>query len=121
MACLLNLLTLEDVARADQPVHCLKDDIFGTWDFHVNSQVNTVNLFQTKEVCTHQLPNKVQILSKDHKFNFPKEEIYRTQLLDGYKAQAQKCSEKGKCDGPVIEGTWSTIYDQAFRVELSDG
>ena len=42
-------------------------------------------------------------------------------MLDGYKAQAQKCSEKGKCDGPVIEGTWSTIYDQAFRVELSDG
>ena len=53
------MLTIEDVARADQPVHCLKDDVFGTWDFHVNAQVNTVNLFQTKEVCTHQLPNKV--------------------------------------------------------------
>ena len=43
-------------------------------------------------------------------------------LMDGYKAQAQKCSAKGKCDGgEIIDGTWSTIYDQAFRVELNNG
>ena len=121
IACLLNNLSLDDVVRADQPVHCLKDDVFGTWDFHINSHVDTVNLFKTNEVCTHQLPNKVQILSAKHQFKFPEETIYRTQLLDGYKATAQVCSEKGKCDGEVIDGTWSTIYDQAFRVELSNG
>jgi hypothetical protein len=47
--------------------------------------------------------------------------IYRTQLLDGYKAKAQKCSAKNQCDGETIDGTWSTIYDQAFRVELNNG
>ena len=43
-------------------------------------------------------------------------------LMDGYKAQAQKCTAKGKCDGgEIIDGTWSTIYDQAMRVELNNG
>lgn len=60
-------------------------------------------------------------MSGDHKFKFDNEEIYRTQLLDGFKATAQKCSAKGKCDGETIDGTWSTIYDQAFRVELNNG
>ena len=53
VACLLNNLNPFDSVRADQPVHCLKDDVFGTWDFHVNAQINTVNLFETKELCTH--------------------------------------------------------------------
>ena len=111
IACLLNNLNPFNTVRADQPVHCLRDDVFGTWDFHINSKPDIVNLFQTDELCTHMLPNKVQIVSPGHKFAFPEEEIYRTQLLDGYKATAQKCSAKDKCDGEVIDGTWSTIYD----------
>lgn len=45
VACLINNLNPFHSVRADQPVHCLKDDVFGTWDFHVNSDINTVNLF----------------------------------------------------------------------------
>ena len=67
------------------------------------------------------LPNKVQIVAADHKFQLAAEETWRVQLLDGYKATAQKCSAPGKCDGEQVGGTWSTIYDQAFRVELSNG
>ena len=68
IAFLLNYLPSSNFVRADQPVHCLKDDVFGTWDFHVNSQPETVNLFHTDEVCTHQQPNKVQILSSKQHF-----------------------------------------------------
>jgi hypothetical protein len=41
-------------------------DVFGTWDFHVSQEVDTVDLFQTNEVCTHKRPNHIQIVAKDH-------------------------------------------------------
>ena len=35
VACLvLNMNPLP--TKADQPVHCLKDQVFGDWDFHVS-------------------------------------------------------------------------------------
>ena len=43
---LVNNLSMEQVAKADQPVHCLKDDAFGTWDFHVSQDTQKVNLFE---------------------------------------------------------------------------
>lgn len=88
VACLLLNLNPFNQVAADQPVHCLKDDVFGTWDFHISQQTDVVNLFQTNEVCTHMLPNKVQIISADHKFSMANQDIWRMQLLDGYKAAA---------------------------------
>jgi hypothetical protein len=38
---------------ADQPVHCLREKIYGEWDFHVSKDIQFINLFQTREVCTH--------------------------------------------------------------------
>jgi len=31
------------------------------------------------------------------------------------------CSSQGKCDGQAMQGTWTTVYDQAMRVELENG
>jgi hypothetical protein len=45
--------------KADQPVHCLREQLFGVWNFHVSKNKSTINLFDTKEVCTHSLPNKL--------------------------------------------------------------
>jgi hypothetical protein len=33
----------------------------------------------------------------------------------------KKLRSVNQCDGETIDGTWSTIYDQAFRVELNNG
>lgn len=33
--CLVN--NINPFVKADQPVHCLSDDIFGEWEFTVNS------------------------------------------------------------------------------------
>jgi len=60
-------------------------------------------------------------MNKDHKFAFANEEIWRVKLQDHYKATAQQCSGKNNCNGSTVSGTWSTIYDQAFRVELENG
>ena len=56
--------------KADQPVSCLREQVYGLWEFHVNTQVDNVNLFQTNEVCSHHLTNKVQIIEKSHSFSF---------------------------------------------------
>jgi len=101
-------------------VHCLRDDAFGAWDFHVSTDVNTVDLFESNEVCTHKRPNHIQIVNKEHEWKFAKEDVWRVQLQDGYKALASQCSD-GKCEGAAVGGTWSTVYDQAMRVELDNG
>ena len=43
--------------------------------------------------------------------------------MDDFKAEATpSCDKDGKqCKGHPITGTWSTIYDQAFEVTLTDG
>lgn len=110
---LLYNLSVEQVL-ADQPVHCLKDDAFGEWDFHVSQNVDTVDLFQTQEVCTHRTPNIIQIVSGDHSFKFEKEDVWRVKFLDNFKAEASKGEG-------TVSGTWSTVYDQAFKVELDNG
>jgi len=45
IAALIYNLSLTDIVKADQPVHCLKDDAFGEWEFHVSQEVSSVNLF----------------------------------------------------------------------------
>jgi len=48
-----------NVVMADQPVHCLRGQLYGVWNFHVSKQEDIVNLFNVDEVCTHKLPNKL--------------------------------------------------------------
>ena len=46
VACLVyNMNPSQFSVKADQPVHCLKDDAFGEWDFHVSKDIQQVNLF----------------------------------------------------------------------------
>ena len=41
--------------------------------------------------------------------------------MDNYKAEAVLCENDGKCSSEVIKGKWTSIYDQAFNVELDNG
>ena len=107
--------------KADQPVHCLRDYVFGEWDFHVSQQVESLNLFQTTEICTHMRPNHIQIIDANHKWKFAKDDVWKVTLADGYKASAKFCPGGTSCESSPVSGTWSTIYDQAMRVELENG
>lgn len=64
------LLSEKKLARADQPVHCLRQDIYGDWTFKVSKDQGTVDLFDTSNVCTHTLPNRVQIITPKTNFTF---------------------------------------------------
>ena len=64
----LGLLAFASV-KADQPVSCLRQQFHDqTWLFQVTPQPVDVNLFDQQEVCTHSLPNKVQIIQRDFQF-----------------------------------------------------
>lgn len=39
--------------KADQPVHCIRGQIYGEWTFYVDQETQIVNLFDIKEACTH--------------------------------------------------------------------
>ena len=61
VACLLyNINPFEKAqVKADQPVHCLREQMFGVWNFHTSKDKGKVNLFETNEICSHNIPNKV--------------------------------------------------------------
>jgi hypothetical protein len=71
-------------------------------------------LFQTQDLCTHTMPNRVQIIPADFKFNFASQNVVKVAINDNYKAEAVLCqSGASTCDkssGTVVHGTWSTIY-----------
>ena len=77
-------------SRADQPGHCTRSDLFGAWDFHVSANIETVDLFKTKEVCGHRLPNKIQVINKEFAFKFEKEDVWTVNLAEAYQATATK-------------------------------
>jgi len=70
LAKLLLLYSSHLVVRADQPVHCLRENMYGVWDFHISDDTQSVNLFTSGEVCSHNVPNQLQFINKDYEFKF---------------------------------------------------
>jgi hypothetical protein len=123
-------LCLLGLVKADQPVHCVRDKLFGEWYFHVNSDDTTVNLYQTRDLCTHAVPNKIQLVNAEHKFYFQKEDVYKINLLENFKAEAVVCTSNkplkanekpSNCGKELIKGRWTAVYDQALNIELDNG
>ena len=41
--------------------------------------------------------------------------------MDKFQAEAQFCKDGVTCDSNHLTGTWSTVYDQSFKIELENG
>lgn len=41
--------------------------------------------------------------------------------MDKYQVEAVFCKDGDKCEDSHIAGTWSTVYDQSFKIELDNG
>ncbi len=77
-------LLLATVA-ADQPVRCSDRNPYvgSTWNFHVSGGgPQEVDLFDSKEVCTHEMPNKMQIIAESYQFAFESEQLWKVKMLD---------------------------------------
>jgi hypothetical protein len=86
---LLALLGLTTVVKCDQPVHCLRQNIYGEWTFYLSTEKSAVNLFQVRDVCTHNMPNGIQVVTPNHKFAFANQTAIKVSLGDNNKAVAQ--------------------------------
>lgn len=119
----LSLFSLLSTAKADQPVSCL-NKAPGTWNFHVSQDTDNIDLYKTASVCTHQQPNKLQLIDEDYRFQFANEQVYQVELRDDQTATAKICGkfDNMKCsDSTEVQGSWIAFYDQAFKVELNNG
>jgi hypothetical protein len=52
---------------------------------------------------------------------FQDDDIWKVRLMDGFTAAATFCKGGKDCSTESIEGTWSTVYDQALEIELGNG
>ena len=113
--------------KADQPVHCLRENVVGDWKFHVSKDNQMVNLFEINDICTHKLPNGLQLISQSHNFSFENQDIVNLSLNDDLSVSAFYCESGTACDKPdpqkstLIKGKWTTVYDQALKIELENG
>ena len=41
--------------------------------------------------------------------------------MDKFQAEAILCKDGINCSNEHISGTWSTVYDQSFKIELENG
>jgi len=41
--------------------------------------------------------------------------------MDKYQVEAVYCEHGKNCKDSHISGTWSTVYDQSFKIELENG
>lgn len=116
------LSMLLGLSSADQPVHCVNKDIYGEWNFKVSKDQQTVNIFETEDICTHKMPNGVQIIDQDFKFFFAQSDNVKIKIMDKNIAEARFCQSEKDCGGAkLVKGKWSTVYDQALKVELENG
>ena len=79
-------------------------------------------MYETKEVCTHQFPNKVQLLGQDHKWKFAKEDIWQILIRSDFTCEGSFCKDGdlSKCKKEQIKGSWMNYYDQAIMVILDN-
>ena len=120
----LSLVLLANLVGADQPVNCLRQQFHDQWwTFHVSRDSEFVDLFQIQEVCTHSLPNRVQILSSDHRFSFKNEDAWQVLIHADFSAEARFCKggDLEHCNRERVMGRWMAYYDQALHVELDNG
>jgi len=67
------------------------------------------------------LPNKLQVVGKQQKFAFAQEDVWKIKLMDKFQVEGILCKDGVNCAQEHLTGTWSTIYDQAFKIELDNG
>jgi hypothetical protein len=126
---LAKIMSLMATVAADQPVRCSERQAYtgSTWVFHVGNGPAEVDVFAAKEVCTHEMPNKMQIVAEAYEFAFgDDEQVWKVKLLEDQKARAVECPRHSDCsfdrqDAFGFSGTWDVLYSQVLLVELENG
>lgn len=102
------------LSKADQPVHCLRTEVEGIWEFEISADNPAFDIYDTHSVCTHLLPNKLQVVTTDFQFEMPVGDKHFFSLNQDYTVDI--LDEHYKPTG--AKGDWTMIYDQALYITL---
>ena len=110
-ACLILLSICILTVCGDQPVKCTKNGnginyIGGTWTFYVNPEPQILDLYKQKDVCTHNLPNSIQIIGQEYQFHLDKFDAWKVKIIDYERVQATKIGGQSS-----FEGEWNIFYE----------
>jgi len=111
----LGILALSGYAAADQPVHCYEDLVVGDWEFEITERATLPDLFKSEEVCSHELPNKLQIIEDDYSFEFADQTYILSVTLD----KNNRCSASVRGQR-LASCHWTMMYDQAMLINLPE-
>ena len=83
------------------------------WFFHVTPDPEDLNLFEQQEVCTHSIPNKVQIIDRNYNFSMSEKDTWSVLVKSDFTVDARFCKggDINKCEKQTIGGRWQTVYD----------
>ena len=93
--------------KSDLPVKCQKQksDVGSTWTFHLNTDKQSLNIYNSTQVCGHNFPNYVQIIDENYKFGFESEDKVQIHIRTSSKVRAEYSN------GNKVDGTWDVLYD----------
>jgi C1A family cysteine protease len=101
------LLILMSFIKADQPVHCKKEKMVGTWNFFISASLFKPDLKDYRTSCGNGFPSEIKKDSCDYIRKFPKENLLKIKLGEDYKVYSRDNELKGR---------WTPLYDQGFNI-----
>lgn len=111
MSLITILLLLLNHIKTDQPVHCRKEKMVGTWIFHISDSLFKPDLKDYRTSCGNGFPAEIKKDSCDYIRRFPKENILKLKLGDDYKVYSRNNE---------LKGNWTPMYDQGFNIYYED-
>lgn len=109
----LTLFYLAVPAKADLPVHCLKSEIAGKWEFELTKARKGFNYFKNK--CGHRVPDDESSSYKSMKDNFTAHATIEASLKKSNHLDVLNDSSKVL---PSKEGNWTMVYDEGFEMHI---
>lgn len=93
--------------NCDIPVHCLKHQVAGDWNFQIDKPRDAKSVFEHK--CGHELPDNPDTSNKAMEFGFTtdKEVVYQL---------GEDASANRKLGESSWGATWTMIYDEGFQI-----
>jgi len=101
----LLLSTWSLLASADLPVHCLRHQVVGAWDFHLGPSGSS------RSACGHRRPDTPDAQPPSS---------FISELGDTRTLQVTLRDPASASDSEGRTGSWTMIYDEAFEVKLGD-
>lgn len=106
----LVLMLFISFVNSDLPIHCVRSDIEGTWEFFLDSKSFAPSIKDEQTTCGHGFPNRVQYKTDNSDDDLNKIVTPHTKIILEI-ASNYKVYENSK-----EVGNWTPIFDQSFLI-----